>query len=38
VPTVEARGGDAQFAGNRLPGGGQVKAEYAASGQWLGHP
>jgi hypothetical protein len=35
---VEARGGDAQFTASRLPDGGQVKAEYSASGQWLGHP
>jgi spore germination cell wall hydrolase CwlJ-like protein len=38
APAVEARGGDAQFTASRLPGGGMVKAEYSASGQWIGHP
>jgi hypothetical protein len=35
---VEARGGDTQFTASRLPGAGEVKAEYSASGQWLSHP
>jgi spore germination cell wall hydrolase CwlJ-like protein len=38
APAVEARGGDTQFTASRLPGAGEVKAEYSASGQWLSHP
>lgn len=33
--TVEARGGDSQYTGNRLPGAGEVRSEYAQSGQWI---
>lgn len=32
---VEARGGDSQYAGNRLPGSGDVRSEYSQSGQWI---
>lgn len=38
APAVQARGGDTQFTSTRLPGGGGVKPEYAASGQWIAHP
>lgn len=38
VPAVQARGGDAQFTSNRLPGASGVKPEYAGSGQWIAHP
>ncbi|MFO1256008.1 MAG: cell wall hydrolase [Sphingomonadaceae bacterium] len=34
---VQARGGDRQYSGDRLPGSG-VKAEYQNSGQWIGKP
>jgi len=34
---VQARGGDKQYSGDRLPGSG-VKAEYQNSGQWIGKP
>ena len=32
---VEARGGDAQFKGSNLPGGGTLSPELQRSGQWL---
>lgn len=32
---IQARGGDALFSGNRLPGSGEIRSEYAASGQWI---
>ena len=32
------RGGDTQYAGERLPGAGSVKSEFARSGQWIGTP
>jgi len=35
---IEARGGDALYAGDRLPGGGQPIGPHAQSGQWLNHP
>jgi hypothetical protein len=35
---VEARGGDALFRANTAPGAGQVRDEYARSGQWLRQP
>jgi hypothetical protein len=37
TPAVEARGGDAQFTASRLPQAGEVRPEYAASGQWIAH-
>lgn len=38
TPAVEARGGDAQFDGGRLPDSGSVKSEYARSGEWIAKP
>ena len=38
APEIVARGGDTQFSGSRLPGGGTVKQEYSASGQWIAQP
>lgn len=38
VPAVEARGGDALFRANVAPAAGQVRDEYARSGQWLRQP
>jgi hypothetical protein len=35
---IEARGGDALFQANTAPGAGQVREEYARSGQWLRQP
>ncbi len=35
---VEARGGDALFRANAAPSAGQVREEYARSGQWLKQP
>ena len=35
---VEARGGDALFRANAAPAAGQVREEYARSGQWLRQP
>ncbi len=35
---IQARGGEALYTGNRLPGAGEVKSEYARSGQWIAHP
>lgn len=35
---IEARGGDALFRGDPAPGAGQVREEYARSGQWLRQP
>jgi hypothetical protein len=35
---VEARGGDALFRANTAPAAGQVRDEYARSGQWLRQP
>jgi len=35
---IQQRGGDAIFTGERLPGAGDVKPEYARSGQWIGQP
>jgi hypothetical protein len=35
---VEARGGDALFRANAAPAIGQVRDEYARSGQWLRQP
>jgi len=38
APEVEARGGDALFEAQVAPGVGQVREEYAGSGQWLRNP
>jgi hypothetical protein len=42
APEVQSRGGDAQYRGDKLPGGGQgagtVKPEYEQSGRWIGQP
>ncbi|PKB24831.1 spore germination cell wall hydrolase CwlJ-like protein [Novosphingobium kunmingense] len=42
VPTysadVENRGGDGLYRGDRLPGGQQVRPEYANSGAWIAQP
>ena len=35
---VAQRGGEAQFACERLPGAGSVKSEFARSGQWITAP
>ena len=35
---VEARGGDRQFTGERLPEASGIKAEYANSGRWIAQP
>jgi hypothetical protein len=35
---VEARGGEALFRANAVPAAGQVREEYARSGQWLRQP
>jgi hypothetical protein len=35
---IEARGGDARFRANTAPAAGQVREEYARSGQWLRQP
>ena len=35
---IEARGGDALFQANTAVGVGQVREEYATSGQWLQKP
>jgi hypothetical protein len=35
---VEARGGDALYRADTMPGAGQVREEYARSGQWLKQP
>src|SRR5690606_32109038 len=32
---IEAQGGDARFAGSRLPESGSVREEYARSGEWI---
>jgi hypothetical protein len=37
APEVEQRGGDKQYAGEKLPGS-TVKPEYQNSGQWIGRP
>jgi spore germination cell wall hydrolase CwlJ-like protein len=38
TPEVEARGGDALFRITTAPAAGQVREEYARSGQWLKQP
>lgn len=38
VPAVQQRGGDALFEARGLSGAGQVREEYARSGQWLARP
>lgn len=38
VPEIKARGGDAIYSANNLPGGGEVRPEFARSGQWLEKP
>jgi hypothetical protein len=35
---AEARGGEAQFGGTRLPESGTVREEYSNSGQWISRP
>jgi hypothetical protein len=35
---IEARGGEALFRANTAPAAGQVREEYARSGQWLKQP
>lgn len=35
---IQARGGEALYSGNRLPGSGEVRSEYAQSGQWITRP
>ncbi|WP_207912440.1 cell wall hydrolase [Parafrankia sp. BMG5.11] len=35
---VQARGGDAAFKAENLPQTSGIKAEYANSGRWIGHP
>lgn len=35
---VQARGGEALYSGNRLPASGDVRSEYAQSGQWITRP
>ena len=35
---VEANGGDALFRADRLPSGGDIRAEYRRSGRWIGTP
>lgn len=35
---VSSRGGDTLYTGERLPGSGSIKAEYARSGEWIGQP
>jgi spore germination cell wall hydrolase CwlJ-like protein len=37
APAIEARGSDGQFTASRLPQAGDVRPEYAASGQWITH-
>ena len=37
-PEVQARGGETLYSGNRLPGSGEVRSEYAQSGQWITRP
>lgn len=37
-PEIKARGGDALYTGNSLPSGGEVRPEFAGSGQWIGKP
>ncbi len=37
APEVEQRGGDKQYAGEKLPGS-TVRPEYENSGQWIGRP
>ncbi len=39
APAVQSRGGDAQYRGDKLPGGqGSVRPEYQDSGRWIGQP
>jgi spore germination cell wall hydrolase CwlJ-like protein len=39
VPEVQSRGGDAQYRGDKLPGGqGSVRPEYQDSGRWIRQP
>jgi Cell Wall Hydrolase len=44
APEVQNRGGDAQYRGDKLPGGpnptaaGSVRPEYENSGRWIGQP
>jgi hypothetical protein len=38
APEVEARGGEALFRAGAAPAAGQVREEYARSGQWLKQP
>lgn len=39
VPEVQSRGGDAQYRGDKLPGGqGGIRPEYQHSGSWIGQP
>ena len=38
APAIEARGGDAVFTAGKLPASGDVKPEYASSGQWIAEP
>lgn len=35
---IKARGGDALYSGNNLPGGGEIRPEFARSGEWIGKP
>jgi Cell Wall Hydrolase len=39
APEVQSRGGDAQYRGDKLPGGqGTIRPEYENSGRWIGQP
>ena len=39
APDVQSRGGDAQYRGDKLPGGqGSVRPEYQDSGRWIRQP
>jgi spore germination cell wall hydrolase CwlJ-like protein len=39
APEVQSRGGDAQYRGDKLPGGqGSVRPEYQDSGRWIRQP
>ena len=38
TPAVQALGGEARYAGSRLPDSGGVKEEYAHSGEWIAAP
>lgn len=37
-PQAKLKGGDDNFAGNKLPGNGNIKAEYQNSGSWKAQP